>query len=76
MGALFSFIIMFVLIAFFYYKVDVMLERKRVDILSAVNENYYDENYIFGDEQGLNIGIAVVNVDDYNRPIDPTYGRI
>ena len=48
MGALCSFILFVVIIAYTCYKVDVLVGKKSVDILSAVNENYYDDSYIFG----------------------------
>ena len=48
MGVICSFILLFVIIAYTYYKVDVLVAKKSVDILSAVNEDFYDDNYIFG----------------------------
>ena len=36
------------MIAYSGYKVHVMLEKKSVDIISAVNENSIDASYIFG----------------------------
>ena len=48
MGTLCSFVLIFVLIAYSYYKVDVMVGKMNIDIISAVNENYYDDSYIFG----------------------------
>ena len=52
--------------------------KKSVDILQAVNKEYFDDDHTFGAEQGLNIAISVVNVFDRDtfEPIDPRYGKL
>ena len=59
MGALCSFMLLFVMLWYSYYKVDIMLEKKSVDILSAINENGIKNEYIFGAKQGFNIAVGV-----------------
>ena len=56
-----------------------MLEgKKSIDIIQAVQENYFDESYVFSNEQGMNIAVAVFSPfsPDYQKPIDPSYGKI
>ena len=38
----------FLMITFTYYKIDVLLQKTSVDIMSAVSLNHYDDSYIFG----------------------------
>ena len=36
-----------VIIAYSVIKVDILLSKKQVDIISAINEEYFDENLTF-----------------------------
>ena len=77
-GAFGSFVIFALTIAYMGYKISIVEAKKSVDILSAVNEDHFDNSYKFGAKQGLNIAVAVVNPFNM-RPdpiIDPTYGRL
>ena len=77
-GAVGSFLLFALIIAYTGYKISLFEAKTSVDILSAVNEDHFDSSYKFGAEQGLNIAVAVVNSFD-PRPdpiIDPTYGRL
>ena len=66
MGALCSLILAITLITYAVYKMIIMTERKNVDILSALQENHFDDSYRFTADQGLNIAVAV------NDPFSPT----
>ena len=78
MGTFCSFILLVCLIAYAGYKASVLERKKSVDILTAVIEDYYDDSYVFGAAQGLNIAVFVVNPFDLTtfQALDPTYGRV
>ena len=40
----------FLMITFTYYKIDVLLQKTNVDIMSAVSFDHYDDSYTFGAE--------------------------
>ena len=46
--------------------------------MTAVNEDFYDDGYVFGADQGLKIAVFVLDPFDSStyHTIDPTYGRI
>lgn len=77
MGTACSLILMVVLIVYAGYKTSILQHKKSVDILQAVQKYHFDDDYVFGAEQGLNIAAAVVNLNGSSvGPIDPTYGRL
>ena len=61
MGAITSFILLVAIDIYMYYKFDIMLEKKDVDILSAVLEDHFQADYEFKSNQGLNVAVAVVD---------------
>ena len=46
-GSLCSLLLFIILINYTILKMDVLLQKKDVDILSAVNENYHTDEYVF-----------------------------
>ena len=78
MGTVNSFLLLIVLIVYSYYKFDIMLGKKDVDILSAVKENYFKPDYTFGSKQGLNIAVAVFDPFDPSnyKQLDWSYGQV
>ena len=77
-GTFCSLFLVIVLVAYAGYKVSILDGKKRVDILTSVSKDHFDEKYTFGGDQGLNFAVAVI--DSFNKesfqPIDPSYGRI
>ena len=68
-GVIMSVLMLVVLIAYSAIKVDILLSKKQVDIISAINEEYFDENLTFSSKQGLNFAFAV-------RGLNPSLGEI
>ena len=66
------------MIAYAGYKISVLEGKKSIDIVQAVQENYFDDSYVFSNEQGINIAVAIASpfLSDYQKPIDPSYGKI
>ena len=59
MGAIFSIVLNLLIWAFAYYKMRILMQKTNIDILAAVTKDHYDDSYIFGAEQGLNITFCV-----------------
>ena len=78
LGTFCSFVLLICLIAYAGYKASVLERKQSVDILTAVVEDYYDDSYVFGADQGFNIAVYVVNPFDPTtfQALDPTYGRV
>ena len=79
MGALCSILLTVILIVYAGYKISILEGKKSVDIVQAVQENYFDDTHVFSNKQGLNIAVAVLNPFNPHSsqlPIDPSYGRI
>lgn len=74
LGALCTVFLQVVLIAYTGYKVSILDAKKDVDILQAVKEDYFDNQYKFGAEQGLQVAIAVGNESNPGQVLDPAYG--
>ena len=78
MGTFCSILLLMILITYTGYKVNILEAKKSVDILQAVSRDHFDDEYVFGAEQGFNIAIAVFSSVDTlaNTQIDPRYGKI
>ena len=59
MGSFCSILLLVVLFAYAGYKASILEGKKKVDIVQAVQENYFDDSYVFGAEQGLNLAVAL-----------------
>ena len=75
MGACCSIVFIVLMLAYASYKISILEGKKSVDIVQATKENYFDDNYVFGAEQGLNIAFGVFNPANPTK-LDPTYGEI
>ena len=73
MGAFCSLLLQILVIVYAGYKIDVLVGRKDVDILQAVQEGHLDDSYIFTGEQGLNVAVTLISEQG---SIDPSYGRL
>ena len=71
-GLIFTFFLLSVTMAYSVRKFDQMLTRKEVDIISVVQDSYFDEAAFFSYKQGFNIAVALEGLED----LDPSYGKI
>ena len=78
LGALCSIATLILLIVYAGYKFSIMEGKKSVDIVQTVTENYFDGQYVFDVDQGLDIAIGVLNPFDPNsqKIPDPSLGRL
>ena len=77
-GSILSLIILALTILYAWMKVDILLNKKDVNILSTINDQFYSANDIFNfTEHGFNLAVAFTAYDSNPEPIlDPTYGEI
>ena len=47
MGSFFSILLLIVLVAYAGYKVFILEGKKKIDIIQAVQEDYFDDSYVF-----------------------------
>ena len=64
LGTFCSFFLLITLVAYAGYKVSILEGKKKVDILTSVSKDHFDEKYTFGGEQGLNFAVAVIDSFD------------
>ena len=65
-GGLCSFVLMLLTLAYFGYKMSVLVGKTNVNLVKTVQENYYDKTYIFDADKGLNFAVGVY--DGYSAP--------
>ena len=77
MGSICSLVLILIVCAYAYIKVDVWYNKKDVDIMSSTQKGHFGEEYVFDYEQGLNFAFAFTAYDSETENIlDPSYGRI
>ena len=78
MGTVSSFLLFVILVIYTYFKCGIMVDKKAVNILSAVKQDYFEPEYTFGSKQGLNIAVAVFDPFDPSgyRRLDRSYGHV
>ena len=77
MGSLCSLVVLLIVTAYAYQKMDVWMQKKDVDILESTADDYFDLDYIFDYEQGLNIAFGFTEYGSgkqYN--LDKSIGKI
>ena len=60
-GSILSILLFIILLTYTCFKIDTLVTKGKVDIVSAINENYYDEDFIFSAKQGFNIAVGVTD---------------
>ena len=76
-GATLSILLILVLLMYTGLKVDNLLRRSQVDIISAINEDFYEETHQVGAKQGFNFAVALGEtggeIEDF-ADLDPRIG--
>ena len=76
-GGILSLILFGVIIIFALQKADILINKKDVDILSTVNDKYFDADHVFNHENGFAFAAAFTGYDGNSEPIlEPEYGEI
>ena len=77
MGSFLSVVFFCFTIAFAILKGDILINKKDIDIITAVEKNYYDEADRFTAENGFNIAVGFTNYDGKEGYIlTPDYGEL
>ena len=58
-GSICSMSLLIILLIYTYLKVDILIERKDVNILSALNDSFFDGSYKFGASHGFNVAVGM-----------------
>ena len=77
MGTFCSFLLVTVTIAYAYTKLDVLIYRKDVDVVSSVKNMHFDYSFVFEAKNGLNVAAAFTSYDSEREWIlEPEYGEL
>ena len=56
---------------------EILINRRDVNVLSTISDLFYDDDYVFGYKNGLNIAVAFTSYDTETEWIlDETYGTL
>ena len=77
-GSIISLVILALTLLYAYMKTDVLLNKKDVNILSTINDQYFTPNDTFTfEDNGFNLAVAFTAYDSNPEPIiDPRYGTL
>ena len=76
-GSVCTLMIFLVTILYALQKMDVIISKKDVDILSTVKEGFFDDDYVFSHENGLGIAVAFTGYNNEREwSLDPSYGNL
>ena len=77
MGALSTFLVTFITLAYAYGKTEVLISRKDVDVFQTTRQNDIPDSYVMDYSQGLNFAVGFTAFDDVREPIlDPTIATL
>ena len=77
MGCACTYFVVIIVGLYSLQKIDVLLKKKDVDVLSTINDYYYSDDFIFSHENGLAIAVAFTAYDtERSWSLDPAYGEI
>ena len=63
-------ILCLLILSYTYQKIDVLQNKKDVDILATTTHSYYNPDFIFDKSKGFNIAAAFTAYDSNPEPID------
>ena len=76
-GSLMSLILIGVLLLFTYLKADVLINKKDVDVLSTINDNFYTPDDVINSSNSFRVAAAFTAFDSNTEVIlDPSYGEL
>ena len=76
-GSICTLIIFVIVLGYMYLKIDVLISKKDIDILSTVEEFHYDADYVFDYSKGFNLAVALTSYSSLGiEDLDDSIGRI
>ena len=77
MGSLCSILLTILILTYAYQKMDVLIARKDVDILSTTNDKHWTDDDIFSTKNGLRVAIAFTSYNNEEEwELDPAYASL
>ena len=79
LGAFITLLLYTVVIVYAFQQVEILIEKGKVDIVAATQEDYFTVDDSFGADQGLNIAIAftsLTDTDNLEYELPPEMGSI
>ena len=74
-GVFFTVLLYLIVGGYAYQKLDVVINKKGVESMSIDQTNFYDDNYVFDQKQGLDLAVAFTDFDSVEENIlDPSIG--
>ena len=65
---------MLVTISYAYTKLDVLIQRKDVDVTTSVKNLHFDDSFVFEAKNGFNVAVAFTSYDSEREWIlEPAY---
>ena len=76
-GFICTVILTLLIVSYTYQKIDVLENKKDIDILATTTQAHFSSDYIFDKDRGFNIAAAFTAYDSNPEPIDdPRYGEL
>ena len=77
MGSICSILLFILMTTYSYQKMDVLIARKDVDILSTTNDKHWTDDDIFSAKNGFRVAIAFTSYSNEEEwELDPTYASL
>ena len=76
-GLFFTVLLMLIVGGFTYQKVEGLITQRYIDVLSVLQENYFDFNYVYDTSKGFDLAIGFTAFDSNKEVIlDPSIGEL
>ena len=76
-GVIFTCLLVVVMLGYTVQKTYILVHRRDVDMMTVTKTNFFDQNFVFNHEQGLNFAVALSGVDNEKEDIlDRSIGSI
>ena len=75
-GLFFTVLLYLIVGGYTLQKIEVMISKRGLETMSVVKTNFYDDSYVFDQEQGLDIAVAFTDFDnERDNILDPSIGK-
>lgn len=76
-GLFFTVLLMLIVGGFTYQKIEGLISERYIDVLSVLNEHYFDFSYVYDTSKGFDVAIGFTAYDNNKEIIlDPSIGEL
>ena len=76
-GLFFTVLVMLIVGGFTYQKIEGLITERYIDVLSVLNEHYFDYSFVYDTSKGFDIAIGFTAYDNNKEIIlDPSIGEL